>query len=101
MGEWLGEVCEYVWVRVGVCGHVRVCGCVSVYVCECVYVCDKCGATRRHRHTDRASHSRHYVRWWLLCTSIPARFLQARLVTRAPCLEVLRLSKILVELVPT
>ena len=97
MGEWMGEeVCGYVWACVGMC----VCGCVSVYVCVCTCVIN-CGATRRHRHTDRASHSRHYVRWWLLCTSIPARFLQARLVTRAPCLEVLRLSKILVELVPT
>ena len=38
MGEWLGEVCGYVWVCVGVCGHVRVCGCVSVYVCVCVRV---------------------------------------------------------------
>ena len=87
-----------VWVCVGVCGHVRVWVCKCVRVCVCVI---NCGATRRHRHTDRASHSRHYVRWWLLCTSIPARFLQARLVTRAPCLEVLRLSKILVEFVPT
>ena len=88
------------WGRrcVGMCGRVWVCKCVRVCVCTCVI---NCGATRRHRHTDRASHSRHYVRWWLLCTSIPARFLQARLVTRAPCLEVLRLSKILVEFVPT
>ena len=102
MGEWLGEVCGYVWVCVGMCGRVWACACVRV--CKCVRVCVcviNCGATRRHRHTDRASHSRHYVRWWLLCTSIPARFLQARLVTRAPCLEVLRLSKILVEFVPT